>query len=85
MQRSTLNFTYKDDNEMEVFYFGDFAKKTCLLMKDSDKKWEFACRLDSIQNTEHMTPQYHAKQIENVVDDLGDYLISRPYDQHFSI
>lgn len=54
-------------------------------MRESDKKWEFVCRLDSIQNTEHVNPEVYAKTLENVGNDISKHLMERPFDQHFII
>lgn len=80
-----MNFTYKDDDYKSVYDFGDYLKKSTMLMKDSDKKWEFVCRVDNTQNTLHTTPQNYANQLENIADDFSKFLIERPFDKHFII
>lgn len=70
---------------MSVYLYGDYLKKTGLLMKDTDKKWEFVCKTDEINRTEFPTSQIHAKRLETVAKDISKHLNERPNDKHFMI
>lgn len=83
MKQQYLGFNYDDNDQVKTWEFGDFIKKTCLLMKDSDMKWKLACKADEIQHNEYPTPQEHARRINGVAKDLTDYLTGRPEDDHF--
>ena len=79
----TLGFQYENTDYKSVFDFGDFLRKTCMLMKETPKKWEFLCRVDQIQNTLHVSAEVYASKLEYFVMDYADYLKGRPYDDHF--
>ena len=83
MKHDSINFKFDDSDQLSVWYYGDYLKKTALLMKDSDTKWKVACKADELQNTEFPTPEIHAKLLLNLTKDLTSYLEERPNDDHF--
>lgn len=83
--RMTLDFKYDDEDYKSVYDFGDFIKKTCMLMRDSDMKWQFYSRADTIQNTLHVSPKIYSIALEKLVVDIVYYLREHPDDKHFII
>ena len=82
---TTFDYQYENTDWKSVYDFGTFLKHTGGYMKESDKKWEFVCRIDCIQNTEHASINEFVRLLEACASDLRFYLNERPYDNHFIV
>ena len=78
-----MNYQYEDTDELSVFGFGDYLRKICLYMHESDSKWKFMCAVDSIQNTIHVSSTTHSELLKNIAKQIQEHLEARPYDEHF--
>jgi len=69
-QEKTSGYVYDQNDIAEVFFFGDFLRKTSHLLRDSDEKWKIVCRATEVQNTEWPTLQSYHNELKKVEKDL---------------
>jgi hypothetical protein len=69
-----LGYSYNPNDFTEVYYFGDFMRKTTHLLKDSDDKWKLACRATDIQSTEHTSLDAYRKTLQDFEKQLTNHI-----------
>lgn len=80
-----FHFNYDPSKPHEVYAYGDFLKKSSLLLQDSDEKWKIVCGLADVQSTEFPTSKEYARRVELVAKDLELFLSERPNWNPFSL
>jgi len=73
-KQQSLGYVYDKEDFTETYFYGDFMRKTSLLLKDENKKWEFYSRVENIQQKEWPTQKSYREALQKTEKDLANHV-----------
>ena len=71
----TLGYPYNPNDFTEIYYFGDFLRKTSEFLKDDDeKKWELVCRATDVQSKDYPSTEIYRQTLTRLEREISDHL-----------